>query len=127
MSLRHDNVRCFFRLRIQIMAKRLTKFPMYRRGNQYWESLLESMDRSHLHEQSYDGAKYYEEWKLMMIGMDEGKDVPWCCEYTKKTFVAAWDEVQVMVEEWHKMDDDGVPRHEQVRMCSSAKYRSNKY
>ena len=87
---------------------------------------MECMDRRRLHEEGYDGAKYYEESKLMMIGMED-EDVPWCCEYAKKTFAAAWDEVQAMVEEWHKMDDDGVPRNEQVRICSSAKYRSKEY
>lgn len=84
-----------------------TKFPLYKRGDQNWESLLELLDRYRLHKNGYTSTSYYQEQETMTIGM-EGEDIPWCCKYKKETFVDAWDKVQNMVENWHSLDDNGV-------------------
>ena len=65
-----------------------TKFPMFQMGDPHWEALVEVMDRYRLYEEGYDGAKYYNEKKSMIRGMED-EDVHWCCVYTEKAFVEA--------------------------------------
>ena len=87
--------------RAQTMSTLKTKFPMFEMGHPHWEGLVEVMDRYRMHEAGYDGAKFYDEKKLM-----EGEDVHWCCEYTKRAFVKAWNKVEKMVKWWHVIDEN---------------------
>ena len=101
----------------------LTKFPLYERDDQDWESLLELLDRYRLHENGYTGTSYYDQQEMMMIGMEKGEDIPWCCKYKKEIFVAAWNEVKEMVAFWHALDKDGTGTMDKFFIASSRKYR----
>ena len=79
----------------------LTKFPYNKSGDQHWESLQELFSDYKLHERGYTGQIYYEEQELMMNSQEEGEDRPWCCEYTKKAFVNAWNKLKKQHEFWH--------------------------
>ena len=98
---------------------------MYQRGDQHWESLVELFDRFCVHEQGVTGASYYEDEEFRLLGIPEGEDRPWCCEYEKKTFIDAWNEVEEMVKSWHHLDG---MRHffpdELLNIPSSLVYRS---
>ena len=74
-----------------------TKFPMYQSGDQHWEALLETLGYYRAHENGYTGESYYEEYESMMLTLGSDNDRPWCCEYTKETFVKAWNKVKEMV------------------------------
>jgi hypothetical protein len=87
---------------------------MYKPGDPHWESLLEIFDRYRLHENGYTGYSYYEENETMTLAYGEGEDLPWCCEYSKKTFVEAWDKVKEMVAYWHFLDEEAVEYNDHV-------------
>ncbi len=95
---------------------------MYRRGDPHWESLVEVFDRYRLHQEGVTGASYYDAREFMMIGMEEGGDRPWCCEYEKKIFIDAWNKVERMVKYWHELDEMVVVPSDLV--VSSLIYRS---
>ena len=78
----------------------LTKFPYNKEGDQHWESLKELFSDYKLHEKGVTGESFYEEQKLMMISREKEEDLPWCCEYTKKAFVDAWDKLKVQYDFW---------------------------
>ena len=75
---------------------RLTKFPYNQPGHQHWEAMKELFFRYKAHER-YTGVTYYEEQYLEMRAMPDA-DIPWCCEYTKRAFVKAWNKTKKLVE-----------------------------
>ncbi len=86
----------------------LTKFPYNQPGHPHWESLKELFSDYKLHETGVTGSSFYDEQMQRMTGMPPGEDRPWCCEYTKKAFVKAWNKYKAQYEFWHLF---GQPHH----------------
>jgi len=80
----------------------LSKFPYNKPGHQHWETMKDVFNLQRLHEKGYDGASYYEEHELLMLATPD-EDTPWCCEYTKKAFVKAWDKTKKQQEFYEMM------------------------